>query len=182
VPVDAVGDAQLLSDSTIRKVTPQGVVRTIAQGLPVWYGPIALDASGTFHIALSTTICKVDTQRTAVPCARLGTSDFITALATDASGPESARCPVPAVRERRFQGLRSIWLAHLARDDVANPGCSELRLSASRRPVASTCRSSHRRCCRHDLEASLLTPKFDCSRQTVHRLGLQPSTPDRSET
>jgi hypothetical protein len=84
--LDAVGDAYLLSDGAIRKVTPQGVVTTIAQGLPVRYGPIAMDAAGAFYIGLSATLYKVDARGTTVPYAQLGTSDFITALATDASG------------------------------------------------------------------------------------------------
>jgi hypothetical protein len=86
VAVDAAGNAYLLSDGAIRKVTPQGVVTTIAQGLPVRNGPIAMDASGAFYIGLSTTIYKVDAQGATVSYAQLGTSDFITALATDASG------------------------------------------------------------------------------------------------
>ena len=86
ITVDAAGNAYLLTDGAIRKITPQGITTTIARGLPVAGGAIARDASGSFYIGLSTTVYKVDPQGTASPYAVLGSSDFITTMATDPSG------------------------------------------------------------------------------------------------
>lgn len=86
--IDSQGRLYVLSGNHLRMVTPQGVATTIAADLPgvASGGPLALDQAGNFYFGTSGAIRRLDPHGVVSVYATLGTTDFITALATDRSG------------------------------------------------------------------------------------------------
>lgn len=86
--IDAQGRLYLLSGSSLRMISPQGVATTLASNLPgiVSGGPLAMDAAGNFYFGVSQSILRLDTHGLVSTYAKLGTTDFICAIAIDGGG------------------------------------------------------------------------------------------------
>ncbi|WP_295500773.1 hypothetical protein [uncultured Ralstonia sp.] len=84
--IDSGDNLYVRSLDTVRKISPDGTVTTVARQLPTASGAIAVDRSGSIYTAGNWAVQRVSANGDVVSYPFANTSDFITSLTIDNSG------------------------------------------------------------------------------------------------